>query len=181
MSEQGSNTCERCGGVKRVDWTVSFEQCHPVEMRFDPASLADNWRLCPGHPEPATDVVSPWLIEQVHLAIGRASMCWHTMPSGVFDDAQAKAVAERLIQAIASEQGKHIPGPAQRHDGKLDERGDATASYGKAYLSKSAKDVHIDGYDDGVCLSPKQTLSLLAWLRQEEARLEQLVKEQERG
>lgn len=69
----------------------------------------------------------------------------------------------------------------QKHDGKLDERGDAIASYGKAYLSKSAKDVHIDGYDDGVCLSPKQTLSLLAWLRQEEARLEQLVKEQERG
>lgn len=52
MSEE-KNTCKICGGVKRVDWTISFEECHPVEMRFDPASLAGNWRLCPGHPEPA--------------------------------------------------------------------------------------------------------------------------------
>lgn len=53
MNEQENNICALCGGVKRVDWTISFEQCHPVEMRFDPASLAGDWRLCPGHPEPA--------------------------------------------------------------------------------------------------------------------------------
>lgn len=54
MSEQESNICAICGGVKRVYWTISFEECHPVDVRFDPASLASNWRLCPGHPEPAT-------------------------------------------------------------------------------------------------------------------------------
>lgn len=52
MSEQESNVCTICGGTKRVDWTISFEECRPVEMRFDPATLAGNWRLCPGHPEP---------------------------------------------------------------------------------------------------------------------------------
>jgi hypothetical protein len=55
MSEQESNTCPVCGGVKRIDWTISFEECHPVQVQFDPASLAGNWRLCPGHPEPAAD------------------------------------------------------------------------------------------------------------------------------
>lgn len=53
MSEQESNICTTCGGVRRVDWTISFEECHPVEMRFMPESLADIQRLCPGHPEPA--------------------------------------------------------------------------------------------------------------------------------
>lgn len=53
MSERENNICEVCGGVKRIDWTISFEECRPVEVRFDPASLAGNWRLCPGHPEPA--------------------------------------------------------------------------------------------------------------------------------
>lgn len=51
VSEE-DNVCSQCGGIKRVDWTISFEECRPVEMRFEPASLAGNWRLCPGHPEP---------------------------------------------------------------------------------------------------------------------------------
>lgn len=49
-----ANICGQCGGVKRIDWTISFEECQPVEMRFDPASLANYWRLCPGHPEPVS-------------------------------------------------------------------------------------------------------------------------------
>lgn len=53
MSEQENEVCEICGRVKRVVWSIAFEQCHPVEMRFDPAMLAGNWRLCPGHPDPA--------------------------------------------------------------------------------------------------------------------------------
>lgn len=73
------------------------------------------------------------------------------------------------------------PEPAPKHDGKLDGHGDATASYGKVYHSykKEVQGVHIDKLDDGVCLDPQQALSLLAWLRQEESALEQLVKEQE--
>lgn len=146
------------------------------------------WRICSGHPELATDVVSPWLIEQVHLAIGRASMCWHTMPSGVFDDAQAKAVAERLIQAIASERGHHVHEPAQKHDGGLDEKGHETVSYGKVYVgmgmngkSLFVDGVHLDSLDESVHMRPKQALSLLAWLQQEKPELERLAKEQERG
>lgn len=53
MDEQENNVCAICGGARRVNWTISFEECRPVEMRFDPASLADNGRLCAGHPEPA--------------------------------------------------------------------------------------------------------------------------------
>lgn len=72
------------------------------------------------------------------------------------------------------------PEPAQKHDGRLDERGDAVVSYGKAYFGQS-KDIHIDGYDDGACLTPAQALSLLDWLLQEKETLERLAKEQERG
>lgn len=72
MSEQESTICAVCGGVKRVDWTISFEKCYPVEMRFDPATLAENGRLCPGHPEPAQmNWISPTPqeLEGMHLKI----------------------------------------------------------------------------------------------------------------
>jgi len=124
MSEQESDTCKTCGGVKRIDWTISFEQCRPVEMRFDPASLASgNWRLCPGHSELAPN-----------------------------------------------------------HDGKLDAQGKHEVSYWKDKLARQTW-VCIEETDDlldepeHVQLTPTQALSLLAWLRQEEAELQRLAEE----
>lgn len=123
MSEE-SNVCAICGGVKRVDWTISFEECHPVEMRFDPASLVGDWRLCPGHPT-----------------------------------------------------------PAQQHDGFLDEKHEYEVSYWQKE-SKTPK-IYIEETDmvkdepEFVAISPAQALSLLAWLKQEEAEIQRLPKEQE--
>lgn len=187
MSE--SNICEICGGIKQIWYKVEILTAEQVAAQAVAPTLPDpvpaSWQLCPGHPEPASDVVSPWLIEQVHLAIGRASMCWHTMPSGVFDDAQAKAVAERLIQAIASEQGKHIPEPAQKHDGSLGKDGDAKVQHGAAYPGEAGIYILENKEDDPdhcfVYLGVSQALSLRDWLIQESPELERLAKEQTRG
>ena len=126
MSEE-SNICTICGGVKRVDWTISFEQCHPVEMHFDPASLAGDWRLCPGHPE-----------------------------------------------------------PAQKHDGRLDEEGNAIVEIDPRALvvisnQHETPDMFIGKSHESVYLTFEQALSLLVWLKQEEAELQRLAKEQEGG
>ena len=40
------------------------------------------------------------LSELVHIAVGEASMCWHELPHGVFDDERARDVADKLIQDI---------------------------------------------------------------------------------
>ncbi len=70
---------------------------------------------------------------------------------------------------------------------ELDDRGDARVSYGEAWQAyrviradrKLVRTVHISNVDDGVLLDAKQALSLLAWLKQEEAELQRLAKEQE--
>ena len=36
----------------------------------------------------------------VHYAIGKAAMCWRTMPQGEYDDERAKQIADELIAAI---------------------------------------------------------------------------------
>jgi len=46
MSEQSSNICKRCGGVIRVEYTMTFERCMPQQLRV---TQLDEWRLCPGH------------------------------------------------------------------------------------------------------------------------------------
>lgn len=117
MSEE-NNVCGICGGVKRVDWTISFEECHPVEMRFDPASLAGNWRLCPGHPN-----------------------------------------------------------PAQKHDGKLGE--DAYVNYYHYPKNTLAPSTMVRVFTECGELTPMESLSLLAWLKQEESELQRLAKEQD--
>lgn len=54
MSEQESNVCEICGGVKRIEYVIGFEEGRPRDMRVEsPSLLEGEWRLCPGHPEPA--------------------------------------------------------------------------------------------------------------------------------
>lgn len=184
MSEQESNICVICGGVKRIEYVIGFEEGRPRDMRLNaPESLPETgWRLCPGHPEPATGTVSPWLREQVLLAIGRASM---DTRDGMFDHAQAKEIAEQLIQAIVSERGQRIPEPAQKHDGSLGQ-GDSVS-----YDRYHRRPVHVKlfvGADDivmvpdmgEIAISPQKALSLLAWLRQEESELERFAKEQTR-
>lgn len=54
MSEPESNVCVVCGGMKRIEYTISFEECAPREVRVGPGDslLTKGWRLCPGHPEP---------------------------------------------------------------------------------------------------------------------------------
>lgn len=121
MSEE-SNVCKICGGVKRVNWTISFEECHPVEMHFDPAALAGDWHLCPGH-----------------------------------------------------------PGLATKHDGFLDEKHEYEVSWWqrdsampRVYIEETST---MKEEPEFVGISPAQALSLLAWLRQEEAELRRLAGE----
>jgi hypothetical protein len=40
------------------------------------------------------------LDEQVQFAIGRASMCWSEIPTGVYNDQMASQIAAELIEAI---------------------------------------------------------------------------------
>jgi hypothetical protein len=68
--------------------------------------------------------------------------------------------------------------PPPYHDGKLD-TGVAVVEYGEVYQSrkKTIQGIHICDEDECVYLDPKQALSLLAWLRQQENELEQMAKE----
>ncbi len=40
------------------------------------------------------------LAELVYISIGHASMCWSERPKGVFDTAEARKVAEHLLQGL---------------------------------------------------------------------------------
>lgn len=79
-----------------------------------------------------------------------------------------------------------IPDDEPKHDGKLDEQGTYTVGL---YENKNARQMSVDIVESDnnllepeyVKLTPAQALSLLAWLRQEEAELQRLAKEQERG
>lgn len=55
MSEE-SNVCAICGGMKRIEYVIGFEEGRPHDMRVESPSLLPEggWRLCPGHPEPVT-------------------------------------------------------------------------------------------------------------------------------
>src|SRR6266699_1416808 len=66
--------------------------------------------------------------------------------------------------------GKPIE-PTPRHDGKLDEQGDCTVDYSPK--GKAGTYIRVLMTDDGAVLTPKQALSLLSWLRDNEATLEQ--------
>lgn len=41
-----SNMCEICGGVLKIEYTMTFEQCRPLSLRVEPTSPP---YLCPGH------------------------------------------------------------------------------------------------------------------------------------
>lgn len=119
------------------------------------------------------------LQEQVFLAIGRASMCWDRTPPGVFDDLKAKAIGEQLIQDIARELNRQQSADAApKHDGNLDK--DYQVEYASEWDIRGvrihATDPSIQGQE--VFLVPHRALSLLDWLRQEEAELQRLEKEQ---
>lgn len=73
------------------------------------------------------------------------------------------------------------PEPAPKHDGKLDGDGDAKVQYGAAYPGERGIYVVDTTDDDSVYLSPAQALSLLAWLKQEEAELQRLAKGNDNG
>lgn len=76
------------------------------------------------------------------------------------------------------------PEPAQKHNGRLDEKGDYTV---EIWNEKGHTTVDIDENisswlkddPDHVELTPKQALSLLDWLTQKKPELERLAKEQE--
>lgn len=70
----------------------------------------------------------------------------------------------------------------EKHDGKLDEDENYSVSHSTERSNGRFHYVYIEGKfnlgDDEISLTPPQALSLLAWLKQEEATLEQLAKEQ---
>jgi hypothetical protein len=41
--------CEICGGILRVEYVITFEQCTPREMRVEPSPFPQDARLCAGH------------------------------------------------------------------------------------------------------------------------------------
>jgi len=53
VSEE-SNVCEICGGWLRIAYTIEFRQCTPYSISVDPQVAPAPFKLCPGHPEPAT-------------------------------------------------------------------------------------------------------------------------------
>jgi hypothetical protein len=73
---------------------------------------------------------------------------------------------------VIREEWGNPPEPAPKHGGPLGDD-DAVVQYAE-------KGVYISyiSMDEYVYLSPKQALSLLAWLKQEEAELQRLAKEQ---
>jgi hypothetical protein len=55
MSE---NICPQCGGLIRIEYTMGFERCLPVDMRVAPNPLPPGCKLCPGHDtEPETRII----------------------------------------------------------------------------------------------------------------------------
>jgi hypothetical protein len=51
------------------------------------------------------------LRELVGLSIGRASMCWSEIPTGVFDDVTATQIVNTLMQAIQEYTRVEAPTP----------------------------------------------------------------------
>lgn len=49
-----ANICEQCGGMIRIEYTITFEYCTPREMRAEPYPHTSPFKLCPGHPDPAS-------------------------------------------------------------------------------------------------------------------------------
>lgn len=48
------------------------------------------------------------LEELVFVSLGRASMCWSEVPSGVFDSVEARAIGEELIKTIEKEKDETV-------------------------------------------------------------------------
>lgn len=74
------------------------------------------------------------------------------------------------------------PKGAPKHDGKLGDDCDVYLGTLRRYPSgrqEHRPGITISGYDDGICLTPKQAISLLSWLEQNKAELTALA-EQER-
>ena len=76
------------------------------------------------------------------------------------------------------------PLPKPKHDGKLDPDGDYTV---RIWNGKGLPFVHIEGpgvngytSEDMAQLTPKQALSLLDWLSQNRAKLEDLAREEDK-
>lgn len=110
------NICPVCGGLKRIGYTVIFEECMPHEIRVEDSRPLR--RLCPGHPRPIDE---------------------QTISRGVPNE--MKCHWEHGMVEIGS--------------------------YYDQYLFER------------VFLTPEKALSLLDWLKQEQDKLEQLVKEQQ--
>lgn len=98
--------------------------------------------------------------------------------------------ADAGIKSLLPKQGEKmdipmLPEPAPKHDGFLDERHEYEVSYWQKE-SKTPK-IYIEETDmvkdepEFIGINPNQALSLLAWLKQEEAELQQLAEEQEQG
>lgn len=78
---------------------------------------------------------------------------------------------------------KCCTGHQLKHDGRLDKEGRYTVELWEGASGSSTVDIteNVSGYTisepERVELTPKQALSLLAWLKQEEATLQKLVEE----
>lgn len=53
MSKQENDICPICGGRKRIAYTIEFRELSPHSISVDPSQMSTQFKLCPGHPEPA--------------------------------------------------------------------------------------------------------------------------------
>lgn len=55
MTVEKPNICGICGGVQRIEFVMGFEEGRPYDLRIEHRELLPEgeWRICPGHPEPA--------------------------------------------------------------------------------------------------------------------------------
>jgi len=56
-TQENSNICQQCGGTIRIEYTMGFEQCYPVDLRSSPQTML---KLCPGHPNKTATPTSDW-------------------------------------------------------------------------------------------------------------------------
>jgi len=163
MSMSESNICEQCGGYTSIrDGNITY-QFRPVPPGSTLHLNGNVFTLCPGHPAP---VPAPDRGMEAAFEYHRVMTQLQRNP-GI--DLEELAHIRTNIEKMASDTE-----PTPKHDGTLDEEGNATVKideYPQVFIANR--------YTEAICLTPKQALSLLAWLKQEEATLETLVKEQD--
>lgn len=144
-AEPENNICAICGGIKRL--------MPSMITQVGESRLLGPVRFCSGHSEQ----------HPPHKYCPKCDQ-WRDLDGKDCGRCGTTLVLKRL--------NEH-PGPAEKHNGRLDDEDDHAVVRIDEYPH-----IHIaDNYHEAICLTPKQALSLLDWLLQERDELTRLAKE----